>query len=180
MRSPIVDLSNLLDLSTALHPLCRASRQFYAEHHAQHVQTDVSRYRFMVYNFDITQIALASVAIKTLGIDEWRNGTFRQQPHGIPRYGVYFIADDDVVSSVRALCETILDTNTYPPGLTYINNMGWHLHVRNTMKQEQIREISEMVGAMSSQRSKGKQRLLLGTLQGWFAFLKCEAFTGLS
>jgi hypothetical protein len=180
VRSPIVDLSTLLNLSTALHPLCRASRQFYAEYHPQHVQTDVSRYRFMVYNFNITQIALASVAIKTLGIDEWRDGTFKKQPHGIPRYGVYFIADDGVVSSIRALCETILDTNTYPPGLAYINNMGWHLHVRNTMKQEQTREILKMVGAMSRQTSKGGQRFLLGTLRGWIAFLKCEAFTGLS
>jgi hypothetical protein len=119
----------------------------------------------MVYNFDVTQTALASVAINTLAIEEWRSGTFKNPPRGPPRYGVCFVKDDNVVSSVRALCETILDTNNYPAGLAYVSNMGWHLQVGTTMEQEQIREICEMV-----RTSNGKRRLLLGGLERQIAF----------
>jgi hypothetical protein len=179
MRSPIVDLSNLLDLSTALHPLCRASRQLYAEYHPQHVETEVSRYRFMVHNFDNTQMAMVSAAINTLRIDEWCVGT-KEVPHTCARYEVCFLTDDDVVSSARALCETIQATNTCPSGFCYFNKIAWVEDIKTTMKQEQIWEIYEMVGAMAGESRNEKQYHLLGDLQRWIVSLKCGAFTGLS
>jgi hypothetical protein len=178
-RSPIKDLSTLPDLSTALHPLSRASRQLYTEYHFTHVETGVSKYRFMVYNFDNTQMAMVSAAINTLRIDEWCVGT-KEVPHTCARYKACFVTDDDVVSSVRALCETIQATNTCPSGFYYFDKIGWVVEVRTTMKQEQIREIYEMVGAMAGESRNEKQYRLLGDLQRWIVSLKCEAFTGLS
>jgi hypothetical protein len=178
-RSPIGDLSTLLNLSTALHPLSRTSRQLCTEYRPTHVEPGVSKYRFMMYNFDNTQMAMVSAAINTLPIDKWCVGK-NEVPHACARYEVCFVTDDDVVSSVRALCETIQATNTCPSGFYYFDKIGWVVEVRTTMKQEQIREIYEMVGAMAGESRNEKQYRLLGDLQRWFVSLKCEAFTGLS
>jgi hypothetical protein len=177
-RSPIVDLSTLLELSTALHPLSRVSRQLHAEYHPTHVQTKVSRYRFMVHNSNTTQMELVSVTINTLGINEWHIGILRL-PHERERYEVCFVTDDGVVSSARALCETIQQKNGYPSGLTYFKIIGWLMQVTTTMKLEQKQEICDMVEAMLGQTSDEEHSRFLGILQRWFVALKCEALTGL-
>jgi hypothetical protein len=177
-QSPILDLSALLDLSTALHPLNRVSRQLHAGYHPTQVQTKVSRYRFMVHNFNTTQMELVSVAINTLGINEWHIGILRL-PHERERYEVCLVTDDDVVSSARALCETIQQNNGYPSGLTYFKIIGWLMQVTTTMKLEQKQEICDMVEAMLGQTSDEEHSRFLGILQRWFIALKCEALTRL-
>jgi hypothetical protein len=180
-QSPMstMDLSTLLDLSTALHPLSRTSRQLYAEYRPTHVQTLVSRYRFKVHNFDMTQTEVASIVINTLGINEWRM-SLQKLPFESTRYEFCFIADDDAISSARAMCETIQQTNDYPSGFFYMKFMGFLSHVTTTLKQEQKQEICDMVEAMVGQTLNERHSVSLRVLQRWFIALKCEASTGQS
>jgi hypothetical protein len=175
----IMELSTLLDLSTARHPLSRTSRQLYAEYHPAHVQTGVSRYCFRVHNFDNTQTEVASIVINTLGINEWRMGV-KKLLHEPVRYEICFVADDNVVSSARALCETIPQTNVFPSGVSYTKMIGWLLQVTTTMKQEQKQEICDMVEVMSGQTSNEQHSRWLRILHRWFIAFNSEGSNELS